>query len=173
MKVSGICKKVYTRDVRGTKYFSVCVGGASEDGSDFWASCGRDKPACSENDEITFVAEKDGKYWKVSAADITVKESGGPTKVASSGGWNDPSRQKSIVAQSSFKSALDFVALALSSEALVLGTKTTKAPAKFEILEEAIEEKARELYWMALDPDSFFGETPPEDDEEDWNPVGE
>jgi hypothetical protein len=174
MKVKGTCKKVYTRDVRGTTYYSVCVGGADSDGSDLWASCGKVKPSCSENDEISFTAIKDGKYWKVDPADITVHEGGGPTKVASKGGWNDPTRQKSIVAQSAFKYALDFVATAMENDALVLGSKTAKAPKKFEVLEQVIADKAREFYWIGLNPDEFFGEEPEgEDDEDEFNPVGE
>jgi hypothetical protein len=174
MKVKGELKKVFTREVRGTTYYSVCVGGADSDGSDLWASCNKNKPSCAEGDTVEFDAIKDGKYWQVEAADIKVASKGGPTPVASKGGWNDPDRQKSIVAQSSIKMAMEFIDLALRNEALVLATKSASVPKKFDALNAVLAEKAKEFYFTALDPDTFFGDAPvAEEEEEEFNPIGE
>ena len=176
MKVRGEVKKVFSRDVKGTKYYSVCVGGADEDGSDLWASCGRVRPDCDENDTVSFEAEKDGKYWKVDPANIKKEARGGPTKTSGGGGgWNDPNRQKSIVAQSSINMATNFITAALANDALSLGTAKAKPADKWEALNAVLQEKAREFYFIALDPDKFFGEAPEdeEEEEEEFNPVGE
>jgi hypothetical protein len=176
MKVTGPVKKAFTRTVKGNDYFSLCVGSAAEDGSDLWVSFGRTRPAAEENDIVEFEAEKDGKYWQGKAADVKKVSSGGPTAVAGKGGggWNDPNRQKSIVAQSAFKMSMDFVSIALQNGALSLGTKTAKAPDMWEALSGAVAEKAKEFYFVSLDPDTFFGEEPEDEDEEDeFNPVGD
>ena len=171
MKISGEVKQVFTREAKGNTYFSVCIGGADpDDGSDLWASCGRVKPDCVKGDMISTDVVKDGKYWKVNPADIKVEAKGSPTAVASKGGWNDPNRQKSIVAQSSLKMSMEFIGLALESGALSLGSG--KAPKKWEILTDAVAEKAREFYFVALNPDDFFGEEEAEEEgEDDFNPV--
>jgi hypothetical protein len=173
MKVNGQVKKTFTRNVKGTEYYSLCIGSAAEDGSDLWVSFGRDRPSCEENDVVTFDAQKDGKYWQGKANDVKKTTSGGPTAVGG-GGYNNPDRQKSIVAQSALKMSMDFINMALANEALSLGTKTAKAPARWDALSAAVAEKAKEFYFVALDPDSFFGEEPEgEDDDEEFNPVGE
>lgn len=176
MKVNGTVKKTFTRTVKGTDYFSLCIGSAGEDGNDLWVSFGRERPVCEENDVVEFDAEKDGKYWQGKAKDVRKVSTGGPSEVAGKGGggWSGPDRQKSIVAQSAFKMSMDFVNMALQNGALSLGTKTAKAPDMWEALSGAVAEKAKEFYWVSLDPDSFFGEEPEGEDEEDeFNPVGE
>lgn len=175
MKVSGKCTKVYNREVKGRTYYSVCIEGGDDDGSDLWASCGATKPRCSEGDHVTLIAEKDGKYWKTDAKAIEVT-SAKPAKASGGGGgtgWNDPNRQKSIVAQSAFKTAIEFVSLALEAEALPLGAKNAKAATRFDILTKAVDEKASELYWAFLEPDSMYGEEKPDDEEDEFNPIGE
>jgi hypothetical protein len=174
MKVNAVVKKTFTRTVKGNDYFSLCMGSAAEDGSDLWVSFGRSRPNCEENDVVEFDAEKDGKYWQGKAGDVKKVAQGSPTAVAGKGGYNNPDRQKSIVAQSAYKMAMDFVGMALASESLSLGAKAAKAPAKWEVLNAAVAEKAKELYFIALDPDSFFGEEPEgEDEDAEFNPVGE
>ena len=170
MKVTGQVKKCFTREVKGNKYFSLCIGDANPDGGDLWVSFGRDRPSVEENDTVEFDAEKDGKYWQGKAGDVKKVSTGSPKAVASKGGYNDPNRQKSIVAQSSLKMAMDFIGLALANEALSLGTKKA---GKWEVLSGAVAEKAKEFYFVALDPDSFFGEEPDEDEDDEFNPVGE
>ena len=172
MKVTGQVKKAFTREVKGNKYFSLCIGGQAEDGSDLWVSFGRDRPNAEENDIVEFDAEKDGKYWQGKANDVKKVTTGGPSAVKG-GGYNSPDRQKSICAQSALKMSMDFISMALDNETLSLGAKTAKAPAKWEVLSGAIAEKAKEFYFVALDPDSFFGEEPDEDEDDEFNPVGE
>jgi hypothetical protein len=173
MKVNGVCQVVYEKDTRKGKMYSVCV---QVDGSDMWFGCGSKKPThITKGDTVEFTGEKGNNgFWEV-VSDIT-KVSTAPaasTKGGGGGGWNDPARQKSIVAQSSIKSALDFVTLALSADALVLGTPAAKAPKKFDALEAIIKEKATEFYNIALDPDSYFEVEDEDDLEDDFNPVPE
>jgi len=174
MKVQAEVKQVFTRDVKGKTYYSVCFGGADpDDGSDLWASCGMTKPSCNKGDNVTADVQKDGKWWKVNAGDIKIDSTGGPKAVAGKGGgggWNDPQRQKSIVAQSALKMSMEFIGLALEAGALALGAG--KAPKKWEILNDAVAEKAKEFYFVALDPDEFFGDPEEvDDDDDDFSPV--
>lgn len=178
MKVKGSVSKVFTRERNGKTFYSVCIAGAADDGSDLWASCGVAKPKVAEGDVIEADIQKDKKWWKVDAADIKIvaqpkAPAGGG---GSAGGWNDPNRQKSIVAQSSLKMAMDFVKLAMDSGGLVLGTAKAKAPDIFEALEAAIKVKANEFYNISLNPDAFFEEVSDEEDDEDgddddFNPI--
>ena len=168
MKVNGVIKKVYTREHKGNTYYSICV---DVDGDETWFSCGRDKPKQSEGDTVSFVGEKDGKYWKVDVSEIKKESTGSGAKAVGGGGWNDPERQKSIVAQSCIKMAIDWLSLALESESLVLATPAAKAPKKYEALELVFAEKAREFYGIATNPDGFFDVEAAEDDDDDFSPI--
>jgi hypothetical protein len=169
MKIKGEVKKVFDRKRNGRTFYSICVADKNE--GDHWTSCGLDKPTCREGDVVEFTAEPDGKYFKVEASDVKVVGGGAAPKSSSGGGgggWNDPARQKSIVAQSSLKMAIDFVGMALANGALVLGTAKAKAADKYDILSGAVLEKAGEFYDIALNPDGQFddGNPAPSDDDD-------
>lgn len=172
MNIKGEVKKVFERNAKTGTFFSICVADENS-GEDVWTGTGKGKPKCREGDIVEFESTRDGKYFSVDADDVKVVGGGATPRAASGGGgWNDPSRQKSIVAQSSMKMAIDFVNMALVHGALSLGT--AKAPVKFDILGGAVLEKAGEFFAIAMSPDDHFGEddnNPNPEDDGDYKPV--
>jgi hypothetical protein len=178
-KVTGVVSKIFERDTKFGKSYRLAIDTGK--GDDEWFGHGFKAPACEEGQTIEFTTKSrtakngqvyvdvDGSVTVVQAARAVAQNTGGASPAFIAGG----DRQASIVVQSSLKSAIETVGIALNNGALTLGSG--KAAAKWDTLRGAIDELTREYAQMALEPSTFLSAEELDEDEdladEDWNPV--
>jgi hypothetical protein len=119
---------------------------------DQWYGTQKDDHRDKEGSEVTFEAEKDGKWWRADAVTVvasTPAKSGG----GGSGGNAGDHRQKSIVLQSSYKTATEIASALLAADKLALGTKKADMVDNFV---GYVNDIAIGIFNNCMDPDAFL-----------------
>jgi len=128
-----------------------------------WYNFGFDSPTCSEGDVITFQASQDnyGSVGKFST--VTVEVGGAKTAPkAAAAVQKADTRQESIVYQSSLKTAVEVLDLAIRNECVTLPSKKAD---RLNALELMLHEIATGIARVAIDP-HFNEESEPVVDDE-------
>ena len=169
--VTGTVEKVWEKNTNKGKAYSLIIN--TGDGDDTWVSVGFDKPSVSEGTRVslnTKSRESNGKTYYNLEGDIKVL--GEAAQAARSTAGTGGARQESIVVQSSLKSAVELVGIALANGALSVGSGN--ASKKYATLMSIVMETTRDLANIALNPVEFLNEGKEEsedEDDEDWSPM--
>jgi len=153
MQVTGRVNKIYENDRNGKVSYSLMIETprAGEQRFGAW-----DKPACKENDEVSFEAKsRDGTgahtgkvFWNVEG---TVQVTQAAPAATSGGGGNDDkmtkadweAKDKRIAFQHAQKVSATLIAVAVEQDALTLGTKKAD---KLTVLLGAFNDVARDVF---------------------------
>jgi hypothetical protein len=126
-------------------FFAICV-------DDTWYGTGKEDTRDLEGQTVTFEASKRGQYWDAKAIVKAAAPAGSSGK---GGGVPAGDRQKSIVMQSSYKTATELVTSLIAADKLTLGGK------KADALDTAlglVEEAALHIFGNCIDPEAFLEE---------------
>lgn len=140
-KITGVVEgiKDFTTAAGKTMY-SVKLGGV-------FYGFGGYAPKCSVGDSVSFDATANGKYWNAESKTLEILGKATPATIAQAArsDANDP-RQKTIARQSALNSAIAFINICASLEAIPGLTKTMKTEDRYQLLDALVMEKVAEYY---------------------------
>jgi hypothetical protein len=158
-KISGVVQEVQTYNTKIGPMFNVVVGGEKYGN-------GKYAPKCSAGDVVEFEVAYNGNYknvaprtltvvGKASAAAVAAEAASAPARSASTGSYD--ARQDVISRQAALNSALTFVGLLASQDALPV-TKTAKIGSKIEAIEALVRKYTGDFHLQSTGKEMDFPE---------------
>lgn len=150
-KVRGVLEKAYRND-KG--FYSISV-------NNVWYGTYKTDYKSLEGQDVEFEAEQKGNFWN--AKDVKPVAAAAPAAGGTAPAQTADARQKSIVLQSSYKTAAETFSGLVAADKLNLGAKA----AAFDNALGMLDEIARHIFNNCIDPDAFIN-----GDEEAPGPAG-
>lgn len=143
--IQGVIERAHTNE-RGIS--SILVNGT-------WYGTYKDSYKHLENTPVQFQAEQKGQYWNAkNVAPAELPKSAAPSAGGAPANISGDARQRSIVLQSSYKTAADVLGHVLTAGAVTL--PKTKAD-QYDAILGLLDNIALRLFGNCIDPEAFIG----------------